>query len=96
VTPPKAKQSPAKAGPGSDDRFVYESPLGAIEVPSLAKINSGVIRRIRKLGAVDQIFTVLEELASPESLALVDQLAADDFNTFVAAWQAHSGVGLGE
>lgn len=97
ATSPRKKTEPAKhSGPGSDESFEYETENGLIVIPSIAKMPSGVIRRIRKLSPVDQVFTVVEETASAEALALIDQLPAPEFNAFCAAWYEFSGVSLGE
>lgn len=79
------------------EKFHYTTDGGEkITVPKFKTVPAGVIRRVRKESQAEQIFTVLEALADEATLALVDDLDADEFNRFVQAWQEDSKVTMGE
>lgn len=78
------------------DDFVVE--VGGVEVhlPSLSYLKPGLIRRIRRLGDVDAMYTLLELVLPAESLAALDDMDPDAYHDLLEAWRAHSGVNLGE
>ncbi|WP_156371279.1 hypothetical protein [Nocardia arizonensis] len=78
------------------DEFVYS--VGDIDVrlPSLSYLKPGLIRRIRRLGDVDAMYTLLELVLPAESLAALDEMDPDAYHAFLDAWRTHSGVNLGE
>lgn len=79
------------------EKFHYTMPDGTeIELPKYKNLKAGLIRKIRKLSPVDQIFTTLEEVAPATALAAIDELDQEQCNALVAAWQADSGVTAGE
>lgn len=85
-----------KTGPGSNEPFVYEFDGETITLPSLAMVEAGFVRRVRKLDQADQLFTLIEEKADADALAAIDRMTAPEFTKFQKAWRAHSGIGLGE
>lgn len=94
-----ASNTPApvpEAGPGSDDEFTFQSSKGPITVPSMAKIPFGVMRKARKESGTEQTFAVIEAIASPEALDLLDQLDVQEISRFSGEWAEHSGASLGE
>lgn len=79
------------------EKFHYTLPDGyEVVLPRFESMPTGLIRRVRKLPAVDQLFTVLEEYATKEDLEHIDLLEATDFNELSKAWQKTSAVSLGE
>jgi hypothetical protein len=89
-------QSVPEPGPGSDEDFTFESSVGPITVPSMSMIPFGVMRKARKEPGAEQTYAVIEAIASPEALALIDQLPAREIAAFSEAWAAHSGASVGE
>lgn len=91
-----AAKKNAGAGPGSDADFVYDYDGETITLPSLSTVSAGFVRRTRKLSPADQLFTLIEEEADDDTLAVIDRMAGAEFTEFQKAWRKHSGVGLGE
>ncbi|MBH0777004.1 hypothetical protein [Nocardia bovistercoris] len=76
--------------------FVRDIDGVEVRLPSLSYLRPGLIRRIRKLGDVDALYTLLELVLPSDALAAVDDMNPDDYRLFLDAWRAHSGVNLGE
>jgi len=97
-----AKRAPVRAVPDAEDNFVrepFEYPLGRskIVLPSLTWLKPGLLRKVRRLGGTDRLYTLLEELLDEKHLELVDDMEPDDFAEMCKQWNDHSkGVGLGE
>ncbi len=99
------KSAVAKRGPGSDDDFEYESSVGVIIVPSLAKAKAPNAWQMMEIEAIENarvknaresmLFVQLAAGDDPESLALIKQLDMVEFGEFMEAWGDHSGVQLG-
>jgi len=82
---------------GSNTDFTYTMPDGkTVTVPSLAKMNAGIMRRTRRLDEEDRVWTILEFVCDADTIAAIDDLDAEQFEAFMAAWQKHSGVSVGE
>jgi hypothetical protein len=96
MTAVKKLAAAPEPGPGSDEDFTFESSVGAITVPSMAMVPFGVMRKARKESGMEQTFAVIEAIASPEALELIDQLGAREIAAFNEAWAAHSGASMGE
>lgn len=93
-TPANAKK-PEDHKLGQNEPFVYNSTVGEINLPPF-KINSGFLRRNRKLSDLDMMYTLLEEKADAENLALTDELEDNEVSKLFEAWQAQAGVTLGK
>ncbi|VXC30596.1 conserved hypothetical protein [Microbacterium sp. 8M] len=79
------------------EKFHHTLPDGhEIELPRFENVPVGIIRKTRQLPQVDQVFTILEELISPEDLEHVDLLDRAQFNDLVKAWREGSSIGVGE
>lgn len=79
------------------DDFTWDHDGQIITLPPASKVKAGVIRRATKLDSeVAQIFAVMENLASPEALDVIDDMDLDQLGEFFLAWQEHSGSRLGE
>ncbi|QLY30834.1 hypothetical protein [Nocardia huaxiensis] len=85
VTPAKVKED-----------FVYQVNGVEIQLPSLTYLKPGLVRRIRRLGDVDAMYTLLEMAVTPEALAALDDMDPDAYHEMLEAWRAHSGISLGE
>lgn len=78
----------------SMEKFHWTSPNGVeIVLPHLSKIKSGLLRRFRKLEEIDMVFSIIEEIADPETLAAIDDLEQGELEKFMADWQAGAKVG---
>lgn len=96
MTAVKKLNAVPEPGPGSDEDFTHDSPKGPITVPSLSMIPFGVMRKARKLDGAEQTYAVVEAVASPDALDVIDLLTAREFAAFSEAWAAHSGASVGE
>jgi hypothetical protein len=56
----------------------------------------GFARKMRHLSQGDQVFLLIEALADEEALAAIDDMHAEEFETFQKAWKQHSGITPGE
>ena len=79
------------------EKFHHILPDGyELVLPRFENIEVGVVRRIRKLGQIDQIFTLLEHYLDEEALEHFDKLQREDLEGFANAWRAGSSNTLGE
>lgn len=76
----------------------YITDVGGIEValPSLSYMKPGLIRKIRRLGDVDAMYTLLELVLDDKALAAIDDMDPDEYAALLEGWREHSGVSLGE
>lgn len=65
-------------------------------LPRFDSIKPGIIRRVRKLDQADAMFTILEQVADEETLAVLDDMEMPDFDKVIVGWAEHSGVSLPE
>lgn len=79
-----------------DDVFTFEWNGKTYTLPKFGNWPMGLFRRVRKLDDADATFTILETVASPEVLAVIDEMTPDEFGKVMSDWQAHAGVTLGE
>lgn len=82
--------------PAREDVFEYTHNGRTFTLPPYKSIKSGTIRRLRKLPATDFAFTLLEELADEDALAVIDDMDTEEFEAMNRAWMEHSGITLGE
>lgn len=82
--------------PADEDRFEFEHNGRTYSLPRFGTWPSGLVRRVRKLSDMDATFTILEEIADPDTLAAIDEMTLEQFNKFEKDWAAHAGVTLGE
>ncbi|MGW2664146.1 hypothetical protein ACWCW7_24560 [Nocardia tengchongensis] len=78
------------------DNFTYAVNGVEIQLPSLTYLKPGLVRRIRRLGDVDAMYTLLELSLTPAALAALDDMDPDAYHEMLEAWRAHSGISLGE
>lgn len=78
------------------DDFTHTIEGVDIVLPSLSYLKPGLVRRIRRLGDVDAMYTLLELSLSPEALATIDDMDPDAYHELLEAWRKHSGLSLGE
>ncbi|MFC4374087.1 hypothetical protein ACFO5K_08205 [Nocardia halotolerans] len=95
MTSPAATTKLAQPRTVKDD-FTYTVDGVAIVLPSLSYLKPGLVRRIRRLGDVDAMYTLLELSLAPEALAVLDEMDPDSYHQLLEAWRAHSGLSLGE
>lgn len=79
------------------EKFHHTTESGQkIVLPKYKYLKAGLIRSIRRLSAVDQIFSALEAVADEATLAILDELTQDEMNEIVKAWQEDSKISAGE
>ncbi|QIS16578.1 hypothetical protein [Nocardia arthritidis] len=78
------------------DDFVHRVGSVELRLPSLSYLKPGLVRRIRRLGDVDAMYTLLELTLSADALAVLDEMDPEEYHELLEAWRIHSGVGLGE
>ena len=79
------------------DLFAYEFRNGdVIRILKFGLVPAEVMRRTRKLPPSDLIFTVLEEVADEDALAVFDRQGQVEAAEFVAAWQEDAKVTVGK
>ena len=79
------------------DVFHFEHNGRSYTLPRFGKWKAGLTRRIRKLGEVDAMFTILEEVADEETLAAIDDMDETQLAQLIESWVEHAGgVTLGE
>lgn len=81
----------------SMEKFHHTLPDGyELVLPKFENVPMGLIRKTRRLDKVDQVFTLLEELATEQDLEHLDTLARAGFQALMKDWQASSEVTPGE
>jgi hypothetical protein len=81
--------------PATDD-FVFASSAGAVTLPKFGAIRFGVIRKMRKEDPSEQMFMLVEEVSSAETLEVIDALPQKEIEVLFTKWQEDSGVDQGE
>lgn len=76
--------------------FLFDHDGETFELPPQSSIKAGMLRRFRRQSDLDMAFSILEELAPPESLAALDDMTVGVFNDTLEAWQSHIGVAPGK
>jgi hypothetical protein len=98
--PKKAAQPQDHRKPKAErenELFEWEFNGDSFTLPPGAKLKAGVLRRASKQSnEVGQVFAILEEIAAPEALAIIDEMPLDELGEMFLAWQNHSGASLGE
>lgn len=74
--------------------YVIEHDKKKITLPDFKSLPVGVIRKARKIDPDEAIWFVLEEILSPEDLAVVDSMAISEFTEAMNGWT--QGAPLGE
>lgn len=105
----KAVKAPPKAGePGFDwsaeypgeEVFVFTasdgSTVGLAALGPTRKFKAGEIRKARHLNEVDQMFVVLERVASPAALDVSDEFGDDDYGRMFGEWSEWANTSSGE
>ena len=78
------------------DVFEYTFDGKKITLPLLSKLKFGLIRKMRKESAEEQMFMLVEQLADDETLAVIDEMDSGQVAEFMEAWQEASDVDSGE
>lgn len=78
------------------EQFHYTHKGQEIVLPPLRSLKAGLLRKVRRLSADDQLFTILEETVDDDTLAVIDDMDAEQLGEFFDGWQKHSGINLGE
>ncbi|MFF2631957.1 hypothetical protein ACFVR6_03650 [Microbacterium sp. NPDC058021] len=79
------------------ESFHHTLPDGhQITLPRFENVPMGIVRKTRRMTAIDQIFTILEELLSESDLEHIDKLDRAEFNDLSKKWQETSSITPGE
>mgnify|MGYP007087611768 CR=1 FL=1 len=79
------------------ERFHYTLEDGReIVLPHFKNLPFGVVRKLRKEDEAEQLFSLVEQVADDNALAIIDTLGMSEIETLFAAWQKDSGVTVGE
>lgn len=78
------------------EKFHHQFNDAEIVLPKFKHIPVGVVRKVRRQGEAEQIFTVLEAVADDATLEVIDSMNTEEMQEMVAAWQRDSGVTVGE
>lgn len=81
--------------PATED-FVFASSAGEVRLPKFGAIKFGVIRRMRKEDPAEQMFMLVEEVATEDVLTVIDDLPQKEIESLFTEWQEDSGVEQGE
>lgn len=78
--------------------YTHTFPSGeSVTLPRFESVMTfGRARRLRKLDEADQLFTLVEDIADEDTLAVLDKMDTAQTEAFFTGWQEHSGVNLGE
>jgi hypothetical protein len=74
--------------------ITIETSKGSVTLPHPAKIPFGTLRKANQLGEAEQLFFMFENLATEETLAILDQLEMVELGQVHAQWS--QGGSLGE
>lgn len=101
TTTKKSAPKPDATGPGSDEDFTFDSSAGEITVRSLATIPKPNQLKLVRLEKDDpthmaSTFYLLQLALTPEGYESLEELPGDELEKFLAEWQDHSGLTLGE
>lgn len=78
------------------EKFHYEYDGKKFTLPRFDQIPFGVIRKMRKESADEQMFQMFEKLADDKALGIIDEMPTADIEKLVEAWQKDGGVTKGE
>lgn len=96
ATPKKPQDHKPKAAEAAESfTFTHNGQSHTLK-PTLESITPGFLRRIRKFDDLDAFFTILEELADEEQLAVVDEMTHKEFGELSREFFAHLGASRGE
>lgn len=85
------------AAPRTGELYRYTTPSGhVIELPSLADLKFGLVRKIRRNSEAEQMFQLVEELCDDDALAQLDDLTQTEFAEFANGWREFSNIDVGE
>lgn len=98
MTVKKAPLVPQVATVGTIVKTDFVTTIDDVEVrmPSLSYLKPGLIRKIRRLGDVDAMYTLMELVLDEKALATIDEMDPEEYGSMLEAWREHSGVSLGE
>lgn len=73
--------------------FRAETPYGVVQLPDLSYLSGNALRDLYDaMGQRD--WFLIEHVASPQALAIIDQLQKSDLFDIFTQWQDHSGVSI--
>ena len=96
--PPTMNRKMTDLARGSKCGFFAASGLavGLAALGPTRKFKPGELRRARKLNEVEQMFYVIERVASPAALEVSDEFDDEDYGKMFAAWSEWAQTTAGE
>lgn len=85
-----------KPDPKVKEDFVTTVDGVEVRLPSLSYLKPGLIRKLRRLGDVDAMYTLMEAVLDEDALVALDDMDPGEYEEMLEAWRTHSGVALGE
>lgn len=96
MTAKRAPIAPSEKPTKVRDDFVTEVNGTEVRLPSLSYLKPGVVRKIRRLGSIDAMYTLMELVLDEPTLEVIDEMDPDEYSDMLEGWKTHSGVSLGE
>lgn len=79
------------------ENFHYTTSAGVkLVLPKFANLPFGVMRKARSQGEAESMFAIVEALADPKALEVIDALSMVEIRDLFSAWMEDSKVSLGE
>lgn len=84
-----------------EDIFIYKTldgkqTVGLAGVGPGRRFKPGEIRKARHLSEMDQMFLVIERVASPNALAVSDEFSDEDYSQMFRKWSEWANTSAGE
>ncbi len=78
----------------SAKNFEYTWNGKKVKLPGFGNLPAGVLRKTRNAkDPMDQAFLMIEEVASPEALNVIDQMPVEEFGKMIAEWAQGTSPG---
>lgn len=93
-----AKRAPiaAKKNKYVTDDYVTHVDGTEVRLPSLTYLKPGLVRKIRRLNQIDQMYTLMELVLDEATLEVLDEMDPAEYAQLLEDWQTHSQVTVGE
>lgn len=83
-----------------EDYFVCELPdgrvVGLAAISKKRKLKIGDLRRMKNMNEISQLMVIIERIASPTALTIIDELDDVEFKTLMDDWTAQMQSSVGE
>ena len=83
-----------------EDYFLCSLPdgrvIGLAAVSKKRKLKIGDLRRMKNMNEISQLMVLIERIASPNALLVIDELDDEEFKTVMSDWTAQMQTSTGE